>query len=67
MNPNARAVDVLFGAQTAGGPHREVDVDFVTRYAIPPVTVDALSFFLREISPRTVAAMQRFRHLPDLF
>ena len=66
VNPNESAVDDLFGAQTEG-PHRDVDVRFVTRYAIPDATVEALSYFLDEISPRTVAAMQSFEHLPDLF
>jgi hypothetical protein len=39
----------------------------VTRYAIPDATVEALSYFLNDISPRTVAAMQNFEHLPELF
>jgi glutamate racemase len=70
INPNERAVDDLFGADSesraAGGSH-EVEVKFVTRYAIPPATVEALTFFLKEISPRTVAAMQNFEHIPELF
>jgi hypothetical protein len=28
---------------------------------------EALTWFLSDISPRTVAAMQHFEHLPDLF
>lgn len=66
VNPNESAVDDLFGPQTEG-THRDVDVRFVTRYAIPDATVEALSYFLNAISPRTVDAMQNFRHLPDLF
>lgn len=66
VNPNERAVDDLFGGQSEG-PHRDAVVRFVTRYAIPDATVEALSFFLEPISPRTVAAMQNFEHLPDLF
>jgi glutamate racemase len=66
VNPNERAVDDIFGAH-AEGPHRDVDVRFVTRYAIPDATVEALTYFLEPISPRTVAAMQHFEHLPDLF
>ena len=66
VNPNESAVDDLFGQQSEG-PHRGVEVRFVTRYAIPGATVEALSFFLNAISPRTVAAMQNFEHLPDLF
>jgi glutamate racemase len=66
INPNERAVDDLFPAG-ASGAHRDVDVRFVTRYAIPDATVEALTFFLEPISPPTVAAMQRFEHVPDLF
>jgi glutamate racemase len=66
VNPNESAVGDLFGQQPEG-PHRDVEVRFVTRYAIPEATVEALSYFLNAISPRTVAAMQRFEHLPDLF
>lgn len=66
INPNERAVDDLFPSRSAG-PHREADVQFVTRYAIPEATVDALSWFLSDISPRTVAAMKNFQHLPNLF
>lgn len=66
INPNESAADGLFGQQS-GGTHREAGVRFVTRYAIPDATVEALGYFLRPISPRTVAAMQSFEHLPDLF
>ena len=69
VNPNERAVDDLFGTEPGADTkmNREVAVDFVTRYAIPQATVDALSWFLSEISPRTVAAMKNFVHVPDLF
>lgn len=69
VNPNERAVDDIFPTtgDRKGGEHREAEVAFVTRYAIPPVTIEALTFFLDEISPRTVAAMRSFVHLPDLF
>ncbi len=66
VNPNERAVDDLFGTP-ASGTHRDVEVQFVTRYAIPPATIEALTWFLSEISPRTVAAMKGFVHVPDLF
>lgn len=64
VNPNERAVDDIL---PRGGPHRDVDVRFVTRYPIPDATVEALTFFLSDISPRTVAAMRNFEHVPDLF
>lgn len=68
INPNERAIDDLFGTRrdTVAG-NRDVDVRFVTRYAIPVATVEALTWFLDEISPRTVAAMKNFVHVPDLF
>lgn len=64
INPNERAVDDLF---TSGGDNHDVDVEFVTRYAIPPSAVEALSWFLSDISPKTVTAMKSFVHVPDLF
>jgi glutamate racemase len=66
VNPNERAVEDVFPG-AGGGSHREAEVSFVTRYAIPPATVETLTYFLSGISPRTVAAMQHFVHLPDLF
>jgi glutamate racemase len=66
VNPNESAVEDIFGDQPEG-PHRDAEVTFVTRYAIPDATVEALTYFLNEISPRTVVAMQHFEHLPDLF
>ena len=65
VNPNERAVDDLFGTGT--GVSREVDVEFVTRYLIPKATIEALTWFLSDISPKTVAAMKNFVHVPDLF
>jgi glutamate racemase len=65
INPNERAVDDLFGA--GAEMNREVDVEFVTRYAIPEATVEALTWFLNDISAKTVGAMKNFDHVPDLF
>jgi glutamate racemase len=53
-------------AQTGVVLH-EASVRFVTRYAIPPATVETLTWLLSGISPRTVAAMQHFEHVPELF
>jgi hypothetical protein len=57
-------VDDLFDTS---GANNEVEVHFVTRYAIPAATIEALTWFLSDISPQTVAAMQNFAHVPDLF
>lgn len=69
VNPNEGAVGDLFGPRSdeRSAESREVDVDFVTRYAIPPPAIETLTWFLSDISPRTVAAMQSFVHVPDLF
>ena len=68
VNPNESAVGDLFGSPAPNGEvSHDADVHFVTRYAVPPATVDALTWFLRDVSPRTVAAMHDFVHLPDLF
>jgi hypothetical protein len=69
VNPNERAVDDLFETRldAGAGMNRDVNVEFVTRYAIPEATLEALTWFLSDISPRTVAAMKNFVHLPDLF
>ena len=66
VNPNERAVDDLFETG-AGGPFHDAEVQFITRYALPDATVETLTWFLEDISPKTVAAMQSFIHQPDLF
>lgn len=66
VNPNERAVDDLFDRNAAHDSH-DAEVRFVTRYAIPPSAIEALTWFLSDVSPKTVAAMQHFEHLPDLF
>ncbi len=67
VNPNERAVGDLFGTRfdrRGESVRHDVEVEFVTRYAIPETTIEALTFFLSEISPRTVAAMQNFVQFP---
>ena len=70
INPNERAVEDIFGTTASGTKirkDREVPIEFVTRYAIPEATLQALTWFLDDISPRTVAAMKNYVHVPDLF
>jgi glutamate racemase len=64
INPNESAVDDIFDRT---GDRHDVDVQFVTRYAIPQTTIDTLTFFLADVSPRTVDALRHFVHVPDLF
>lgn len=68
INPNESAVDDLFiDDDRRDGDNHDVDVQVVSRYAIPPATIDALTWFLGGISPRTVDAIRNFAHAPDLF
>jgi glutamate racemase len=70
VNPNEDAVGDLSlpsASRIDGEPECEVPVDFITRYAIPASTLETLTFFLGEISPRTVVALHDFQHIPDLF
>ena len=67
VDPNERAVEDLFGTPSGRGSVHEVEVEFVTRYSIPETTLETMSWFLGDISPRTVEAMRRFVHVPDLF
>ncbi|MBV9496403.1 MAG: aspartate/glutamate racemase family protein [Acidobacteria bacterium] len=66
VNPNESAVGDLFDARDSE-ENRDVPVQFVTRYAIPDTTLETLSWFLGPISPKTVAALRGFVHVPDLF
>lgn len=66
INPNETAVADIFDATQEGQSH-ETEVEFVTRYPIPDTTIDALTFYLEQISPTTVAAMKDFVLVPDLF
>ena len=66
INPNERAIDDLFG-DAGSSISREVSLECVTRYRIPDATVEALAWFLGDISPPTVDAMRTFIHRPDLF
>ena len=67
VDPNERAVDDIFPAQPLASSAGDVSVELVTKYALPDATVKALARFLADISPPTVAAMQRFVHVPELF
>lgn len=64
INPNESATDELL---VPGGAYREAAVRFVTRYRIPAETIDALTYYLGNVSPATVDALRDFEHRPDLF
>lgn len=68
VNPNEDAVaDLLLPRVVSSADNCEIPVDFITRYAIPATTLETLTFFLEQISPRTVEALHSFQHEPDLF
>lgn len=68
LDPNERAVDDLFWPRSASTlANAGITVEFVTRYPILETTVEALTWFLSDVSPRTVTAMKNFVHVPDLF
>ncbi len=67
LNPNELAVGDLFGTIPGNPPTSEAEVQFYTRYAIPDETIETLTYFLDDISPRTVAAMRNFVRDPELF
>src|SRR5262249_5823159 len=65
VDPNERAVEDMFDTSDISRCH-DVDVELVTAYPIPHATLEALTRFLGDISPRTVAALHGFVHHPDL-
>ena len=71
LNPNEFVIDDLFrsarGDLRDHGKECDIDVEFVTRYRIPETALETITFFLSDISPRTVHAFQDFTHAPDLF
>ena len=71
LNPNEFVVDDLFGSAGGNllgpGEENDIDVEFVTRYRIPETALETITFFLSDISPRTVRAFQGYTHAPDLF
>jgi len=71
LNPNEFVIDDLIesarGNLRGHGENTDIDVEFVTRYRIPETALETITFFLDDISPRTVHAFQDFTHEPDLF
>ena len=71
LNPNEFVIDDLFGkyepklSNTEG--NYDVNVEFITRYRIPETALETISFFLDDISPKTVEAFNNYIHAPDLF
>jgi glutamate racemase len=66
-SPRERGEGQARSARVRGATRHDVTVEFITRYALPATTIETLTWLLRDISPRTVAAMQNFQLVPDLF
>ena len=71
LNPNEFVIDDLFGSSERNltDPKQEslVDMEFVTRYRIPETALKTISFFLENVSPKTVHAFTNYTYSPDLF
>ena len=71
LDPNEHAVYDLFGdleRQPREQPgESDVQIDCVSRYRISDTVMETISFYLEEISPKTVRAFQETTHAPDLF
>ncbi len=71
LNPNELVIDDLFGSSernlTDPRQKSRVDVEFVTRYRIPETALKTITFFLEEISPKTVQAFTNYTYVPELF
>jgi glutamate racemase len=71
LNPNEIVVGDLFGSaensDIIGGRESPVEVEFVAHYRIPETALETISFFLRDIAPKTIRAFKNFTYLPDLF
>jgi glutamate racemase len=71
LNPNELVIDDLFGPseRNLADPKQEslVDVEFVTRYRIPETALKTISFFLEDVSPKTVHAFTNYTYVPELF
>ncbi len=71
LNPNQFVIDDLFASSernlTDPGQKGRVKVEFVTRYRIPETALKTISFFLEEISPKTVHAFTNYTYAPELF
>jgi len=71
LNPNELVVDNLFESfeRKLTDPLQKnyVDVEFVTRYRIPESALKTITFFLEDISPKTVQAFINYTYMPELF
>lgn len=71
LNPNELVLDDLLPREwrsaTKTADDSEVRVEFVTRYRIPAATLETISFFLKPVSPQTVAAFTNYTYAPNLF
>jgi glutamate racemase len=71
LNPNEFAIDDLFKVSnitsTNIAGNDDVIVEFITRYEIPVTALETITFFLDDVSPKTVRAFTNYTHSPGLF
>lgn len=71
LNPNEFAVEDLFSEIDIVSKNidhsYETSVEFITRYKIPATALETITYFLDQISPKTVQAFTNYTHAPGLF
>jgi len=67
LNPNEFAINDLLANSGGDLPESTIEVEFVTRYRIPETALETISFFLGNVSPKTIRAFQNYTYAPDLF
>lgn len=68
LDPGARFVDRLAGAAVAGpGPARRIEVEVVSKVALPEAQRRAVARRVEPLSPSVAGALLAYRHQPLLF
>ncbi len=66
MNPNEGAADTILSSLNTEPGQGNLNVEFITRYAIPDVAIRSLSGYIGEKAPATLSALKKFTLMPEL-
>jgi glutamate racemase len=66
MNPNLKAVDTILANLDKQPGTGDLDIRFITRYAIPAVVIKSLSAYIGAKAPATLAALKHYTLEPEL-
>ena len=66
MNPNLKAVDTILASLDNQPGSGDLDIKFITRYAIPSVAIKSLSAYIGAKAPATLAALKNYTLEPEL-